>query len=325
MQENTAAKALSEAEIQARADHFLSTLSPQSRIDVESKLETISWHESVGMMHPEMYVGKRVLDWEAGMGGFAAAFYCLGAKEVIAIDSWVEPSSIAKEYQAVDAISFCRISISDYVKSLVSEAEKFDLIFANTVTEHITDLPSAFQNLWKILDNNGNFINVHDNYYSPCGSHDHGFWFYGDAGHIDFQGIDCWSLKEKCNASTAHRAKLLQQMPWTWNERLDSKRTPSDCGACPYFKRSQPWAHLKNVDDFIHTFDDRSFLTQQEGSSLNKLTTFQVRQMLNEANFNLKRFYRNRCNNVVPNDLIEMGFSELELTTTTSVWQCVKN
>lgn len=315
---------LSEDEIRARADAFLATLSPNARADVDSKIQTIGWHESVGCLHPDMYIGKRVLDWEAGMGGFAAAFYCLGASEVVAIDSWVDPSSIPHEYQVVDAISFQKITISDYVNGLIGNETKFDFIFANTVTEHIADLPSAFKNLWSIIKNDGLFMNVHDNYYSPCGSHDHGFWFYGDAGLINFQGVDCWSLTAKCNASSDHRGALLKQMPWTWNDRLEAKRNPTDCGSCPYFKRSQPWAHLQYVDDFVETFDDRSFLTQQEGSSLNKLTTFQIRQMLNEAKFNIEHFYRNRCLNSVPDNLTEFGFSPLELTTTTSVWRCSK-
>ena len=307
-----------DASVSGRARAFLDTLGPAARSDVESKIATLRYHEAVGCLSPDMYVGKRILDWEAGLGGFAGAFYCLGASEVVAIDSWVTESAIAPEILSCDAIEFQQIAIGNYVGS------DFDLVFSNTVTEHIGDLPSAFDAIRNLLNDGGFYFNVHDNYYSPCGSHDHGFWFYGDKGQVVFQGVDCWDRSEKCEASAEHRARLLEAMPWTWNDRLEARRDPPACVTCPYFKRSQPWGHLRSVDTFPYDFDDRSFFTLREGTSLNKFTTFQIRQLLAEAGFTVHRFHRNRAENSVPVDLIESGFSPLELTTTTSVWVCSK-
>lgn len=311
-------------EIAVRTEKFMSTLSDSSRAELEEKIRTIRYHEAVGVLSPDMYVGKRVLDWESGLGGFSAAFYCLGASSVTAIDSWVEPSSVPEDFRAVKEIQFRRTSVSDYRRQFENIGRRFDLIFSNTVTEHITNLPMALDDLSELLEEEGYYFNVHDNYYSPCGSHDHGFWFYGSGGGIEFQGASCWALADKCDASAGHREELLRRMPWTWNEALDARRNPANCGQCPYFKRSQPWAHLAFVDEFSEVFSDRSFLTWREGSSLNKVTTFQVRQLLDEAGFEVMQFYRNRCTNSPTPELLDAGFSELELTTTTTAWQCRK-
>lgn len=310
--------------IEARAQSFLDTLSPATRADVEGKIATLRYHESCGCLWPELYVGKTVLDWEAGMGGFSGAFYCLGARDIVAIDSWVAPEVIAPELRACSAIRFQQIPIIEFAQARGADEQPFDLVFSNTVTEHITDLPGSFDMIRRLMTDSGAYLNVHDNYYSPCGSHDHGFWFYGDAGRITFQGVDCWARAEKCDASAEHRERLLKQMPWTWNDRLEARRDPPACTTCPYFRRSQPWGHLASVDTFVHDFEDRSFFTLRGGSSLNKFTTFQLRQFLNEASLKVIRFHRNRATNAVPVDLLESGFSPLELTTTTSVWLCAK-
>jgi hypothetical protein len=313
---------LDEQTIETRAQALLDSLAPAVRADVEGKMQQLKWHESNGCLSPDMYLGKRILDWEAGLGGFTAAFYCLGASEVVAIDSWVEASAISSELRQVPALGFEKIPAVDYAARQGQAGPKFDLIFSNTVTEHIADLPVALDALKSLLDDDGWYLNIHDNYYSPCGSHDHGFWFYGDAGRIDYQGVDCWARDEKCESSAAHRQKLLDSLPWTWNEDLERQRNPERCSECPYARRSQPWAHLRFVDDFCRVFEDRSFFTQREGSSLNKLTTFQIRQLLGEAGFKVVQFHRNRCSNTPSPELLDSGFSTLELTTTTSVWLC---
>ncbi|WP_298199272.1 methyltransferase domain-containing protein [Novosphingobium sp.] len=311
---------LSASDISQRANEFLATLPGPVRADVEGKIQELRWHESAGCLSPDMYLGKRVLDWEAGLGGFSGAFYCLGAGEVVAIDSWVEPGSVAYEIRNAPGISFSRMSIQDFIRDPANGPASFDLLFSNTVTEHISDLPGAFTALHSVLKPGGHYLNIHDNYYSPCGSHDHGFWFYGDAGAVTHQGVECWSQPEKCTASAQHRARLLTNMPWTWNDRLERLRDPNACRTCPYYMRSQPWGHLTSVDDFSRVFDDPSFMTLRPGSSLNKLTTFQVRQICQEAGFRLVRFHRNRCTNQPAGPVLELGISELELTTTTTVW-----
>jgi hypothetical protein len=48
-------------------------------------------------LRPEKYVGKTVLDWEAGFGGFAGACYLMGARQVFAIDR-VPASGVARHW-----------------------------------------------------------------------------------------------------------------------------------------------------------------------------------------------------------------------------------
>jgi len=312
------------ADLDLRRRFFLASLPDDLRADVEGKIRELKWHEHLGSLSPEMYLGKRVLDWEAGLGGFSAAFYCLGAAEVVAIDSWVSPGAINPLIHSIGSFSFKNISIADFLMQDYSHLASFDLVFSNTVTEHIGDLPSALLNIKSLLKDDGTYLNIHDNYYSPCGSHDHGFWFYDGSGAIAFQGVACWTMPEKCDASAGHRQGLLDRMPWTWNERLEQRRDPTACADCPYYRRGQPWAHLASVDKFVETFDDPSFLTWQPGSSLNKVTTFQMRQLLIEAGFKVLAFHRNRCTNLPSDALIDAGFSQLELTTTTTVWTCSK-
>lgn len=316
---------LSQEQVQHRAEIFLASLPDDVRRDVEGKIQELKWHEALGLLSPQMYFGKKVLDWEAGLGGFSAAFYCLGAAQIVAIDSWVDPSIVCKKFVDLEQMTFMKTSAADFSSNHNSLAQDFDLIFSNTVTEHITDLPGAMSCLHGMLKDNGFYLNVHDNYYSPCGSHDHGFWFYGADNAIEFQGVACWASQDKCAVSAGHREKLLTQMPWTWNDRLEAKRNPENCDSCPYYRRSQPWANLTYVDEFVETFDDPSFLTWKPGSSLNKITTFQLRQILVEAGFNVMGFHRNRCTNVPPAHLLDAGLSPLELTTTTSVWKCSKS
>ena len=87
-------------------------------------------------------------------------------------------------------------------------------------------------------------------------------------------------------ASSKHRLKLIAELPWTWSLQNDAELTPENCANCRYYKRSQPWAHLRFVDQFSKIYNDKSFVTPpRPASSLNKITPFLLRELLNEAGF----------------------------------------
>jgi hypothetical protein len=158
------------------------------------------------------------------------------------------------------------------------------------------------------------FIN-HDNYYSPCGSHDHGFWFPGPDGYITFQGIDCWASEEKCEKSSAHRRSIIEKFYWTWGPEIDARLTPEDCASCPYYKRSQPWAHLAYAHEFLAVYPEPGMLTGRAHSLLNKVTPFQLLQFVTEAGFRVVKYTRNYIKNSPPPQVLKLGISLDDLAT----------
>ncbi|WP_124962372.1 class I SAM-dependent methyltransferase [Sulfurisoma sediminicola] len=108
-----------------------------------------------GLLSRDAIEGKVVLDWECGDAAFAVAFSRLGASKVYAIDSWVKFDDEYVDQLTQLNVVAQNISIREF--SSVATA-KADLIFANTVTEHLQDLPSAFQNVFGLLKPNGYFF-----------------------------------------------------------------------------------------------------------------------------------------------------------------------
>ncbi len=299
----------------ARLEAVVSSF-PSSYADrVQKRMRELTWFQETGMFDSEHFRNKKVLDWEAGDAAFAVALILLGAKSVTAIDSWTTLETVPSEVRSLPGFEFQNIEVSDYVNSNSGEKSSYDFVFSNTVTEHIADLAGAFDSLRSLLKIDGRYFNNHDNYYSPCGSHDHGFWFYGDNTRIVFQGVTCWKTEEKCSASEAHRTRICQELPWTWSEKNNNELTPSNCENCRYFKRSQEWAHIRAYRDFPETFDNKSFLSMRKGSSLNKITPFQLIQLLNEAGFEIIHLTRTTVKNEPTEDLLELGLSKLDLQT----------
>jgi 2-polyprenyl-6-hydroxyphenyl methylase/3-demethylubiquinone-9 3-methyltransferase len=310
---------------QERMEDFVAKFPAGDREKLKKSIFSMSFYFRSEALPLDLFEGKRVLDWEAGLGNLSMVLLFLGASEVVAIDSWVPATNIPVSYFDSGKFYYEQAPIEGFKEGILDNPDKmFDVVFSNTVTEHIQNIPYAFDCVRDVLKSDGYYFNVHDNYYSPCGSHDHGFWFYGKGGRVEFQGAKCWESADKCAASAEHRTKLLTNVPWTWNAALDSRRDPSNCRKCPYWVRSQPWAHLRSASKFRDVYADKSFFSQRESSVLNKLTTFQVGQFLNEAGFDIIKLTRNRCNNPVEPDMLEMGFSSLELTTTTSMWFAAK-
>jgi SAM-dependent methyltransferase len=267
---------------------------------------------------PSDLAGKRVLDWECGAGVFALVLLERGAASVTAIDSWLLADECAKNFAGVQRLNFLKSSLEEFASD-PSTHGTLDVILANTTTEHMLNLPRQFPLCRRLLRPGGLLITNHDNYYQPVGSHDHGFLFYGPGNSIVRQGPACWDSTSKCAVSLAHRREVMRSRPWTWDERMEQRLTPHDCTKCPYFKRSQPWAHLRYQAEFRDLFPQPEFTTGHPKSSLNKVTLFQLRQFIIEGGFDIRAWVPHRVGNKPPRDLLSppLGFSPEDLTTTT--------
>lgn len=273
--------------------------------------------EASGVLSASDIADKKILDWECGSACYSKAFKLLGAANVSAIDSWATGASS-------DGINFRKESICQhYVEKFEGEIapkNQYNLIFANTVTEHLPQLANNFIVCNQILSPGGLLIINHDNYYQPVGSHDHGFLFYGRDNKIVQQGPKCWDSDAKCEISKNHRSSITERFPWTWDPQMDEQISPANCMNCPYYKRSQPWAHLLYQNDFWHLFPQVCFTSGWgKKSSLNKVTLFQLRQFLIEAGFDIELWIPHQIANIPPAQLLKapFHFSTDELTTTT--------
>ncbi len=301
----------------AKSDTILTGFPSAYANRVRERMRELTWFQEARIFSCEQYRDKKVLDWEAGDAAYAVALLLSGAKSVTAIDSWATLEAVPAEVRSMPGFEFQKIGISDYLNSNRNAKSSYDFIFSNTVTEHIADLAGAFDSIRSLLKIGGHYFNNHDNYYSPCGSHDHGFWLQGEDQRIVFQGISCWKMEEKCSASEAHRARISQELPWTWSDKNSADLTLSNCDECRYFKRSQEWAHIRAYRDFPEVFNDPSFLSMREGSSLNKITPFQLLQLLSEAGFEITHISRTTVQNEPTEDLLKLGLSKLDLQTWT--------
>ncbi len=270
--------------------------------------------------------GKRILDWECGRGVFTALLLEQGAAAVTAIDSWlVDSAYIQKNLSGLPGASFERISLEQFA---VDEQHHgaYDLIFANTVTEHMLNLPPLLTICYQLLAVDGELVINHGNYYEPVGSHDHGFLFYGENNEIVFQGPRCWESTTKCEASADFRRSLRERFSWTWGDWNESQLTPDNCIYCPYYRRAQPWSHLLYQQEFRQIFPQQGFTTGYPGSGLNKITPFQLRQFLIEAGFNIERWVPSYINNQPPEELLRppFNFSIEDLCTAVIAVRCSK-
>ncbi len=255
-----------------------------------------------GVLQPRLFADKVVLDWECGDGAFAAAFGLAGARRIIGSDRWLDIGHLPEALRTAPQYRFRRAELVEFEQEIIGAV---DLVFANTVTEHLPDLPRDFSAVHRVLKPGGYLMLNHDNYYQPVGSHDHGFLYYDGKGGIAQQGPDCWNLPEKCAASDAHRNDVASRLPWTWDARNEAGKDPLNCEACHYYKRSQPWAHLIWQGEFDRLYPQDSFSTGRPASSLNKVTIFQLRQFLIEAGFEIEREHRASVTNQPPDALLQ--------------------
>jgi 2-polyprenyl-6-hydroxyphenyl methylase/3-demethylubiquinone-9 3-methyltransferase len=279
-----------------------------------------------GVLPTSHITGKRILDWECGRGVFTALLLEQGAAAVTAIDSWlVDSAYIQKNLNGLPGASFERISLEQFA---VDEQHHgaYDLIFANTVTEHMLNLPPLLAICYQLLAVDGELVINHGNYYEPVGSHDHGFLFYGENNEIVFQGPRCWESTTKCAASADFRRSIRERLSWTWGDWNESQLTPDNCIYCPYYRRAQPWAHLLYQQEFRQVFPQQCFTTGYPGSGLNKITPFQLRQFLIEAGFNIELWVPIYINNHPPQELLRppFNFSIEDLCTAMIAVRCSK-
>jgi hypothetical protein len=247
----------------------------------------------------------------------------MGAQHVVGIDTWLHTDYSSRILSRLPGTSFRKLSIKEFRS--VADRE-FDFVFANTVTEHLIDLPQQLIACADLIKAGGLLFVNHDNYYQPVGSHDHGFLFYGPNNKIVSLGPECWSDRRKCQVSEDFRHSIAQRFPWTWDEQTESLLDPSACDECPYYKRSRPWAHLIFHDDFRRIFPQVSFTTGYGKSSLNKITTFQLRQYITEAGFDIECWVPSMVANSPPGFLTRppYNFSPNELKTCTVIAVCRK-
>jgi SAM-dependent methyltransferase len=275
---------------------------------VNSRMRELDWLITRGVLTHDILRSGAVVDWEAGDCAFAVALLRMGAPRVFAIDSWLDESLLPPVLFNFPGLFITKTDIHDFAATLASARITIDLVFSNTVTEHIQDLIGSLLTIRRILKPKGYFFTNHDNYYQPVGSHDHGFLFYDDTLTIVPQGVECWNSAEKCAASAEHRESIRKRLSWTWADSLDESRDPRSCERCFYFKRSQPWAHLIYASEFNSLFPTDTFRTGIKNASLNKLTTFQLQQFIRETGFNIRNVSRVQVLNVPPDILLQAPF-----------------
>jgi len=301
---------------------MIETLPVEYQQRVERCVHALADFERDGSLPSHVVRDAVVVDWEAGDLAFSVALLSRGAKFVYAFDKWLQPDAIPVELRRLPNLVVQKCDIAQFLlhrEADVLRNDTINLIFANTVTEHMQSLAQDFHIAYRLLERGGRLFVNHDNYYQPVGSHDHGFLFYGPESEIVFQGTACWTTAQKCDSSASHRADIARRYPWTWNAELDGARDPSNCPACPYFKRSQAWAHLLYSSEFDTLFPTPAFKTGVEGASLNKLTIFQLKQLLIENSFVIVTERRSHVSNTPPAELLsgEMSFTREDLTTAT--------
>jgi hypothetical protein len=289
----------------------VSELSTAYRTRVEHRLAELDQYVAAGLVPAESIKDGLVVDWEAGDAAFSVALLIRGAKHVFAIDSWMDVDRIPRSLIACSQLTIKKTSIGEFARTK-SEDSPATLVFANTVTEHLQQLPQDLRDVASVLGDGGMLFTNHDNYYQPVGSHDHGFLNYGRNNRIETVGPACWLDAQKCEASAVHRSKVGRDLPWTWDDRNERTKNPANCAECHYYMRSQPWAHLIYQDQFLSLYPQASFHTGIEGASLNKITPFQLRQFILEAGFRIERSERALVDNEPP----DIGIPMIDLRTT---------
>lgn len=300
-------------------NELLSTFSIDMQNRVAARLRVLDEMIADGRMDPKWFKNKKVIDWEAGDCAFAVALFLRGASFVVAIDTWLMPHLVPNKLMEHSQFYIAKQSIHDFYET--SEDKNFDFIFANTVTEHLQNLPLAFDTVRSLLSHDGVFVTNHDNYYQPVGHHDHGMLYYSGS-KIVFQGVECWNTKEKCATSNEHRSNISDKYPWTWSVQHEKQRNPEACDQCPYYKRSKPWAHLIYQSDFNKTWSP-TFTTHPERGTINKVTPFQLRQFIIEAGFFIIKEHHSKLQNDIPAQLLIEHTPEF--LTTSMVWIAAKS
>ncbi len=252
----------------------------------------IAYMHNFGILNVSEIVDKRILDWECGFGLFSRIFVALGAKEVVASDTFLDAKAIKNEL--FNNVTFVNKPIEQL------DCEPFDIIFGNTVTEHLQNLVSAFDTCKRLLNDNGFLVVCHDNYFQPLGHHDSVFLGY-DNRICKPIAPRCYDYKD-CTISSEFRKNL----PLVRNcvihlirNSAINDNSDNDCESCSYYRRSIPWAHIIFQNEFNAVFP-KSFNTGQSGSFLNKVNPFMLKQLIIEAGFEIEELSKSYCDNQIP-------------------------
>jgi hypothetical protein len=302
------------------ASHLEEIIREIRRDDPDFEAKYVSYKQGIalwvsnGTLKEEAFIGKSVLDWECGRGVHSVLFLEMGARHVLGIDTFLDLEHGQMISSRLPGIRFRR----ETMKELQIEPDNgFEFCFANTATEHLIDLPQQLISCFRRMKPNGVLFINHDCYYHPIGSHDHGFLSYDAHGKAVYNGPECWSEK-RCEVSEQFRELLVHRFPWTWDAKNEDSMDPTDCEKCSVYRRSKPWAHLIYQEDFANLFPV-AFTSGHEGGSLNKATTFQLKQYIIEAGFHIEFWQTSTVANDVPKSLLERpyGLTADELITWT--------
>jgi len=258
-------------------------------------------------MPPESYFGREVLDLGCGLGAASALFVARGAAFVWGID----PMLSQEQIKALSSLPRSRFS-AGLLSQIDFGAQRFDLVHARLVTEHLIDLQGDLARVFELLKPGGRFVALHDNYYWPMGLHDHPFFESADDTFTTYRtkATPCWQAPNLCEASAEFRATIEQKCD---PNIKDYVLTPENCSTCPYYRRAQLWGHLLYQEDFNEIYAGAFFKTNS-GGGLNKVTPFQLRQLVIEAGFTLTTWQASRITNEPPAALLEF-FTASDLQT----------
>jgi SAM-dependent methyltransferase len=266
-------------------------------------------------MPPESYQDKDVLDLGCGTGAGSAVFLERGARLVWGVD----PELNSEVMGHLSVLPRARFIAAELSSDLFGD-QRFDLIYAQFVTEHIRHMPGVLDIVFSLLKPGGRFIALHDNYYSPMGGHDHAFLgpVPNDPHRIHVKSVPCWDSPLKCEASKDFR----EQSERTYGTLMNLTLTPEDCAKCHYYQRSHIWAHLLFQDVYPDIYQNDFFISSRCGG-VNKITPFQLRQFLIEAGFEVTTWRPNRIANEPPAALANR-FAIEDLQTATILFAAEK-
>ena len=297
------------------AESLLESLDKESRQRVVGARSRLERFINKGLVHPQEITGQSVLDWECGDGTFAVALLLFGAKEVVGLDTWLDVELTHTRFGRLpSAISFHKMPIGDFVNHELGKGRHFDTVFTCNVTEHLPEIEKQIESVAQIVKPGGVFMVNHHNYYHAIGHHDFMFLETSAEG-VRSKAPRCWESSVKCASSDEFRRREMNMRPWMWPRSIDQLRDPENCDSCPHFLRAKPWAHLIHASAARRMYP-RGFFSGKSGSTLNKITNFQLGQALVEVGFEIEFAEREFSINQPPPELLEDGFfTETELKT----------
>jgi 2-polyprenyl-3-methyl-5-hydroxy-6-metoxy-1,4-benzoquinol methylase len=269
-----------------------------------SILNNISKFENRQYFQEADYINKSVLDFGGSGGQLAVALLLKGASSATLVDPDIS-EEIMNNLRRFPGLKI----VKGYADKVLSGfKDEYDFIVAHSVTEHIQDLPTAFDAMKLVLKPGGKFFIAHDNYYHASGHHDNLILQIGQDGKYGYQGPKCWE-SGICAVSSNFRKKLVASatnvwFPYIWSLENELTLRDGNCGNCNFKKRTTPWAHLLYQDEFNEVFKERAFTTGRLNSTLNKVTPFQLKQYLLEAGFEILMWERSFINNEVTDELL---------------------